>query len=56
MHGGSDPSARPPGPPHPPKRIRAQELFAGNPVVEIELQGQIYHLRLTRQGKLILTK
>jgi hemin uptake protein HemP len=31
-------------------------LTAGGPVAQIDLNGQIYCLRITRAGKLILTK
>jgi hemin uptake protein HemP len=31
-------------------------LLAGRPEVAIEHQGQVYRLRQTAQGKLILTK
>ena len=34
----------------------AQELTRGGALAQIDLQGQIYSLRITRQGKLILTK
>ena len=34
----------------------AADLTAGGPVAHIRLQGQTYTLRITRQGKLILTK
>jgi hemin uptake protein HemP len=39
-----------------PKLIRAEELFAGNREVWIELDGVRYRLRITRRGKLILQK
>lgn len=35
---------------------QAQELTANGTKAEIELNGQIYTLRITRAGKLILTK
>ena len=35
---------------------RSDELLAGASAVLIEHQGQVYQLRATRQGKLILTK
>jgi len=34
----------------------ARELVAGGQVAQIVLDGQIYTLRITRAGKLILTK
>jgi len=34
----------------------ATTLTAGGPLAQIALDGQIYTLRITRQGKLILTK
>ncbi len=44
-------SSPPPVPLHHARRLTAQ----GN-VAQIELDGQIYTLRITRAGKLILTK
>jgi hemin uptake protein HemP len=34
----------------------ARSLTAGGPAAEIALDGKTYTLRITRQGKLILTK
>lgn len=54
-----DPAAdvRPPPTEGTPKpRLRSDELFRGRQEVEIEHQGEVYRLRLTRAGKLILTK
>jgi hemin uptake protein HemP len=34
----------------------AYDLTRGGPLARIALNGQIYSLRITRQGKLILTK
>lgn len=34
----------------------ARGLTAGGPTARIELDGQVYVLRITRAGKLILTK
>ena len=34
----------------------AEALTGGGNLAQIHLQGQIYTLRITRQGKLILTK
>lgn len=52
------PPAAPPAPPSPQRRWSSQQLFgsAGTTVIEIEHQQQIYQLRQTAQGKLILTK
>lgn len=36
--------------------LKAVDLFAAGPVVRIELGSDVYQLRLTRNGKLILTK
>lgn len=36
--------------------IRAEQLFAGRNEVVIEHKGECYRLRLTRRGRLILTK
>lgn len=38
------------------RRIRSRDLFAGCPRVVIEHGDAEYHLRITRMGKLILTK
>lgn len=35
---------------------RAQDLTAGGALAQIELDGKVYALRITRAGKLILTK
>jgi len=37
-------------------KIDSQDLFRGHQEVCIEHLGQVYRLRITRQGKLILTK
>jgi hemin uptake protein HemP len=48
---------RPPPPERMPKpRLRSDALLGGRQEVEIEHQGEVYRLRLTRAGKLILTK
>lgn len=39
-----------------PPRHDALQLTTGGPTAEIVLNGQIYTLRITRQGRLILTK
>lgn len=38
------------------ERYDARSLIRGGVKAEIELNGQIYTLRITRAGKLILTK
>ena len=38
------------------RRIPSAELFVSGAVVEIDHDGEIYRLRHTRRGKLILTK
>lgn len=35
---------------------RAEDLTGGGPLAQILLSGQVYTLRITRAGKLILTK
>ena len=40
----------------PVPRLPSQQLFGPHRVLEILHQGQVYRLRLTSQGKLILTK
>lgn len=37
-------------------RVRAEEIFAGASEIIIEHDGEEYRLRITKQGKLILTK
>lgn len=37
-------------------KIDSQDLFRGRQEICIEHLGQVYRLRITRQGKLILTK
>jgi len=49
-HGGN---AAPPGP---PRRVASEDLFAGAVEVQIEHREQVYRLRRTALGKLILTK
>lgn len=39
-----------------PRQLKVSELMAGDREVLLEHEGQIYHLRLTANGKLILTK
>ena len=38
------------------RRIRSEDLFQKAQEVIIEHEGEIYRLRITRNGKLILTK
>ena len=49
-------AAKPQRPPHPQQVIDARTLFGSSNVVLIEFNGERYQLRLTRNGKLILTK
>jgi hemin uptake protein HemP len=42
--------------PEPLPSHTARDLTAGGTQAQIELDGQIYTLRITRAGKLILTK
>jgi hemin uptake protein HemP len=45
-----------PSPGETPRVIQAEELFAGQREVWIELDGVRYKLRITRRGRLILQK
>lgn len=47
--------SRSPAPGRPP-RHDAEELTSGGPTAEIHLGEQVYTLRITRAGKLLLTK
>lgn len=38
------------------RQIRSDELFDGSRAVQIEHSGEVYTLRKTSKGKLILTK
>ena len=50
-------TARAPGTPPALPRLRSEDLFTGHAVeIEIEHQQQVYRLRRTSLGKLILTK
>ncbi|PXA99007.1 hemin uptake protein HemP [Nostoc sp. 3335mG] len=40
----------------PVKIVKSEELFSGRSEIQIEHQGMVYRLRVTRQDKLILTK
>jgi len=48
--------AESPSPPPRPDRVRFADLAGDAVEVEVEYAGQIYRLRRTRQGKLLLTK
>lgn len=54
MQQATDQSPEPPTS-HPPRHL-ASDLTAGGNLAQIELGGQVYTLRITRMGKLILTK
>lgn len=43
-------------PPDPAPTYRAADLLAGSPTAQIVLEDRVYTLRLTRAGKLILTR
>jgi hemin uptake protein HemP len=50
---------RPPSPPPPDENvsvIASERLFAGRSEIRVRHRGQEYRLRITRRGKLILTK
>jgi hemin uptake protein HemP len=51
----SDVDRSPDGEAAPPRRLRSDELFAGTREIVIEHHGRLYRLRITRNGKLILT-
>lgn len=38
-----------------PQRLRSSELFAGAREIVIDHDGRLYQLRITQNGKLILT-
>jgi hemin uptake protein HemP len=40
----------------PPRLLTSRELFGSGNRVDIEHQGEIYRLQITRLGRLILTK
>lgn len=40
----------------PVRVLNAKELLGERGVVQIELEGEMYTLRMTRNGRLILTK
>ena len=47
---------RPPAPPGRPRRLKVSDLLAGEREAILEHDGQEYRLRITANGKLILTK
>ena len=46
----------PPAPTGRPRRLKVSELLAGEREAILEHEGQDYRLRITANGKLILTK
>lgn len=50
------PSRPSPRPPRSGRTIRSEELLQGAREIFIEHEGEIYRLRLTQNGKLILQK
>jgi hemin uptake protein HemP len=59
MHTRNPPAARPPpaeGEVTAPRRVHSHELFEAAREVEIHHHGEVYRLRHTSTGKLILTK
>lgn len=53
---GTSPSRSTVPPGMPPRRIAVAELMAGHQDVVLVHNDQDYHLRITKTGKLILTK
>ncbi len=55
---GAEPSKDEPReePQGPPKTISSSQLFGEDREVHIEHEGEVYRLRITRRGKLILQK
>lgn len=49
------PGAKPGRPPRRPRRMTSAELFGGARELVIEHDGRTYQLRITQNGKLILT-
>ena len=41
--------------PGPPRRVRSQDILNGAREIVIEHDGRVYRLRITQNGKLILT-
>ncbi|NII12048.1 hemin uptake protein HemP [Oleiagrimonas sp. C23AA] len=56
VHAPASRSTSSPAPVSPVRRIDSQRLLDGERELVIEHQGNEYHLRLTRNDKLILTK
>lgn len=52
--GADDVAAQPPRPA--PRRLESAALLAGAREIEIDHHGELYRLRCTSKGKLILTK
>lgn len=53
---GAGPVAQDVSPPRPQRRIDSETLLGGERTLVIRHQGEEYTLRLTRLGKLLLTK
>jgi hemin uptake protein HemP len=53
---GTEPPSSTGAPPTPPRVLDVAQLLAGRDEVRLLHRGQEYRLRITRQGKLILTK
>jgi hemin uptake protein HemP len=53
---GTETSAASPANAAAPERVSTEALFGPRAELEIEHKGEIYRLRITRTGKLILTK
>lgn len=45
----------PAAPPAPPRRISSRDLFSGSREIVIEHGDRLYRMRITQNGKLILT-
>jgi len=52
----AQPSDKPASPSHPAGVIATDALFRGNQEILISHHGEHYRLRITKNGKLILTK
>lgn len=52
----ADRSDPPPPQPERPSTILSEDLFRGGREIRIQHAGEVYRLRLTRNGKLILHK
>lgn len=53
---GEDQGGQPSTPPDAPVILHSDHLFQGGRVLHILHEGAVYQLRLTKLGKLILTK